>query len=405
MRLKTPTTNIGKISIGSGNPIAIQTMTNTDTADAKATAQQCIALADAGAEIVRFTVNNEQAAEAVPEIRKILDEKGYEHLPLIGDFHFNGHELLPKFPECAKTLDKYRINPGNIGKDENFETVIKIAIENNKTVRIGGNWGCLDQKLLTELMEENSKKETPLTENEILVKTLVKSMLDSARLAEKLGLPQNKIVLSVKTSEVQETIKATELLVKEMKDHLYAIHLGLTEAGSGIQGMISSSAALGILLQKGIGDTIRISLTPNPKSQSPQDINKARAQEVLACKELLQSMGFRCFRPKVTSCPGCGRTSSSFFQELAKTVNQHIDENLKQWIEKYPGIENLKIAVMGCIVNGPGEASHADIAICIPGKNEQNSAVVYQKGEFLKTLKGDNVSEEFIEILEKYISE
>ncbi len=359
MRLSTPTVKIRNTKLGGKNPIAIQSMTNTDTADAQATATQCIELYEAGSELVRITVDNEASAEAVPEIRKILDAKGYKDLPLIGDFHFIGHKLLEKYPQCAKTLDKYRINPGNVGfgksHDENFEKIIKIAIKNKKPVRIGGNWGSLDQELLTKLMDKNP-------DEDIRIKTLVKSTLDSAKLAEKLGLKHDKIVLSVKVSDVQELIKAYELLVKKMGRKPYALHLGLTEAGSGLQGIVSSTVALAILLQKGIGDTIRISITPQN--------NEPRIREVQACKHLLQSLDLRRFQPKIVSCPGCGRTNNALFQKIVKEVNHYVGKN---------NLEPINIAVMGCVVNGPGESRQADVALHLPGKNEKVSASVYIK--------------------------
>jgi (E)-4-hydroxy-3-methylbut-2-enyl-diphosphate synthase len=379
---KTPIVKIGSVKIGGSHPIAIQSMTNTDTADAAKTAKQCMELADAGSELVRITVNNEAAAASVPEIRKILNKKGYKHLPLIGDFHFNAHELLEKFPQCAKTLDKYRINPGNIGHGknhhENFEKIIKIAIKNKKPIRIGVNFGSLDQAL-----PKNMKP----------IDAMIKSALDSATYAEKLGLKQNKIVLSVKMSDVQDVIKANQLLAKKMQKHPYALHLGLTEAGSGLQGVTCSSTALSILLQQGIGDTIRISLTPKK--------GESRTKEVQACKFLLQSLGLRQFQPKITSCPGCGRTDNKLFQKIVSEISAHIEKNLAKSQKSNPKINKLKIAIMGCIVNGPGESRHADIALHLPGKAEQKSASVYVKGKFFKTLKGKNISQQFIKILKK----
>ena len=377
-RLNTPTVFVRSIKIGGQNPIVIQSMTDTDTADAKATAKQCMQLVDAGAEMVRMTVNTNFAAAKVSEIRKILNAHGYKDLPLIGDFHFNGHILLKDFPEMAKTLDKYRINPGNVGKgDKNFSEIIKIAVANNKPVRIGVNWGSFDKKISMEAM--------------------VSSAIHSAELAEKLGLKQNQIILSVKTSTVQSTVKAYQLLVEKMQKnkHLYALHLGLTEAGSGIQGLISSSAALAILLQQGIGDTIRISLTPTH--------GEPRTQEVKACKSLLQSLGLRYFTPQITSCPGCGRTDSAFFQKITKEINAAIEKKLPTWLKKYPQIAKLKIAIMGCAVNGPGEASHADIAISLPGRMEKKVAPVYIKGRFVKSLQGQKIPRQFIQLLEDYI--
>ncbi len=407
MRLNTSTVLVGGMKIGGKNPIVVQSMTNTDTADAKSTAKQIIELADAGSEIVRMTVNTNLAAPKVPEIRKILDAKGYEKIPLIGDFHFNGHTLLEDFPEMAKTLDKYRINPGNVGygdkHDYNFSTIIRIAIENDKPVRIGVNWGSLDQDLLTEMMNKNSKLIKPKSDKEVIINAMVESALRSATLAEKIGLSQNKIILSVKMSIVQDMIKAYELLAEKMlkNKHLYALHLGLTEAGVGMQGIVSSSAALGILLQQGIGDTIRISLTPTP--------TQPRTREVEACKTLLQSMGLRHFKPQVTSCPGCGRTDSHFFQELAEEVNSHITKILPIWQKKYSKnadkIAELKIAVMGCVVNGPGESKHADIAISLPGRMEKPVAPVYIKGKFVKSLQGKKIPQQFIQLLEDFVEE
>lgn len=404
-RLQTPVVNIGKIKIGGQNPIVVQSMTDTDTADDKATARQIIELADAGSETVRLTVNTNLAALKIPEIRKILDNKGYADLPLIGDFHYNGHILLKEFPKMAKILDKYRINPGNIGYGEkheyNFATIIKIAKENNKPVRIGVNWGSLDQDLLTEMMNKNARHKIPKSDKEVIIYAMVESALRSAELAEKLGIRQNKIILSVKMSIVQDMVKAYELLAARMRKnkHLYALHLGLTEAGIGIQGLVSSSAALAILLQQGIGDTIRISLTPTP--------TQPRAKEVEACKTLLQSLGLRHFQPQVTSCPGCGRTDSHFFQELAGQVNKHISKNLHIWQKKYPlaaeKIAALKIAVMGCVVNGPGESRHTDIAISLPGRMEKPVAPVYIHGRFVKSLTGKKIPGQFIRLLEDFI--
>jgi len=406
-RLKTPIVSIGKIKMGGKNPIVIQSMTNTDTADAKSTAKQIMALADAGSEMVRLTVNTNLAAPKIPEIRKILDAKGYRDLPLIGDFHFNGHLLLQDFPEMAKALDKYRINPGNLGHgdkhDHNFSTIIKIAMENNKPVRIGVNWGSLDQDLLTEMMNKNSKLVKPKSDKEVIIDAMVESALESAHFAEKLGLAQDKIILSVKMSIVQDMIKAYENLAARMQknNHFYALHLGLTEAGADMQGIVSSSAALAILLQQGIGDTIRISLTPTP--------HQPRAKEVEACKTLLQSLGLRHFKPQVTSCPGCGRTESHFFQKLADEVNHYITKALPVWQKKYPKYANkiaeFKIAVMGCVVNGPGESKHADIAISLPGRMEKPVAPVYIHGKFVKSLEGKKIPQQFIQILEDFIKE
>ncbi len=401
-RLKTPVIDIRGVKVGGKNPVVIQSMTNTDTSDTKSTAKQIMELADAGSELVRITVNTNLAAPKVPEIRRILDDSGYSHLPLIGDFHFNGHTLLAEFPECAKALDKFRINPGNVGygdkHDYNFATIVKIALEYDKPVRIGVNWGSLDQELLTELMNKNSKLSHPKSDREVIIDAMVESALRSAELAEGVGLKRNRIILSVKMSVVEDMIKAYELLARRMvkKQRLYSLHLGLTEAGGGMQGIVSSSAALAILLNQGIGDTLRISLTQQP--------GQPRTEEVEACKALLQSLGLRHYRPQVTSCPGCGRTTSTFFQSLAQDVNKHIDKKMKQWIQKYPGVEELKIAVMGCVVNGPGESQHADIAISLPGTSEKPVAPVYIKGKFIKSLKGDNIMEEFVTMIETYLA-
>lgn len=404
-RLNTPVVTVAKIKIGGKNPIIIQSMTNTDTADACATARQAMGLADAGSEIVRITVNSNLAAPKVPEIRNILDSEGYKNLPLVGDFHYNGHILLKEFPKMAKILDKYRINPGNVGygekHDYNFSTIVKIAKENNKPVRIGVNWGSLDQDQLTEMMNKNAGSKIPKSDKEVIINTMVESALRSAESAEKLGLPQNKIVLSVKMSIVQDMVKAYELLAARMRKnrHLYALHLGLTEAGIGMQGLVSSSAALAILLQQGIGDTIRISLTPTPA--------QPRTKEVEACKTLLQSLGFRNFQPQVTSCPGCGRTDSDFFQKLAEQVNKHIVKTIPIWQKKYPKaytkIAELKIAIMGCVVNGPGESKHADIAISLPGRMEKPVAPVYIHGRYIKSLTGKKIPEQFIQLLEDLV--
>lgn len=398
MRLKTPTVRIGKIKIGLKHPIAIQSMTDTDTADAQATARQIIELAKVGSEMVRMTVNTNLAAEAVPEIKKILETEGYGDVPLIGDFHFNAHTLLTEYPRCAEILDKYRINPGNIGKgekhDENFKKVIKIAIKNDKPIRIGINWGSLDEELLERMMEENAKLPNPATDKEVIRKALVESAMGSAKKAEEIGLPRNKIIIGIKVSELPELIKTNEVLAKRMEEEnrVYALHVGLTEAGSGMKGVISSGAALGILLEKGIGDTIRISLTPAP--------GEPRTKEVEACKELLQSMGYRHFKPQVTSCPACGRADKEFFRKLTEDINKKITEKTPEWLKRNPKVAELKISVMGCVVNGPGEAKHADISISLPGKTEKPVAPVYIRGKFHKTLSGDNIAEEFIKIVE-----
>lgn len=380
---------IGKVNIGGGEPIAIQSMTNTDTADIAATVAQIIGLTNAGSELVRVTVNNEEAAQAVPRIREEL-LKHKCHTPLIGDFHYNGHLLLKKNPKCAVALDKYRINPGN---EYDFNSMIECALRNGKPVRIGVNWGSLDRALLTKMMDENAKSRLSKSDQEVLIQTLVESALSSAKRAEKLGMPSNRIVLSVKTSEVQAVIQAYELLAKQCD---YAFHLGLTEAGMGIKGLIASSAALGVLLQQGIGDTIRISLTP--------EAGEPRTREVEACQLLLQTMGFRQFRPLVTSCPGCGRTGNELFQHLTKEVNEYIATRMPVWKRDHRGIENLKVAVMGCVVNGPGESKHVDIALSLPGISEEPMASVFVKGKLFKTIRSGDIGLQFQDILEEFIS-
>ena len=394
-RRKTATVQIGSVSLGSEHPIIIQSMTDTPTADVQKTVQQTIELIEAGSEMVRWTVNDDAAAKAVPEAIKILRDKGF-FTPIIGDFHFNGHTLLAKHKACAQDLDKYRINPGNVGRgtrrDENFSAIVKIAVAHNKSVRIGVNWGSLDQELLTELMDKNAKRKQPQGAQEVTYEAMIQSALRSAELARELGLNKNRIVISVKMSVVQDMVRVYSELAKKCD---YVLHLGLTEAGSDVQGIASSSAALGILLQQGIGDTIRISLTPQPGVK--------RSKEVEVCKNLLQALDLRHFTPKVTSCPGCGRTISNYFQYLAEDINTHIRAKMPQWKKEFPGVERLKIAVMGCVVNGPGESRHADIGISLPGTSEIPIAPVYADGKQLTTLKGDHIKEEFIEILEKYI--
>ncbi len=394
-RRKTPTVKVGNIPIGSGHPIVIQSMTDTPTANIDATVAQTIELIEAGSELVRWTVNDDNAARAVPNSIKILRDKGYI-TPIIGDFHFNGHTLLTKHKECARALSKYRINPGNVGKrvqhDENFSSIVKIALDNDKPIRIGVNWGSLDQELLTGLMNKNAKLKNPKDAKDVTYEAMIQSALQSAALAQKIGLKKDKIILSVKMSILQDMVTVYQKLSQECD---YALHLGLTEAGSDVQGISASSAALAILLQQGIGDTIRVSLTPQP--------NVKRSREVDVCRNLLQSMGFRYFAPSVTSCPGCGRTSSNYFQYLAKDINEHIERNMPVWKKKFPGVERLKIAVMGCVVNGPGESRHADIGISLPGTSEEPIAPVYADGKEFKVLKGEKIKEEFISILENYI--
>lgn len=373
----------------------VQSMTNTPTADIEATARQTIELIEAGSEMVRLTVNDDNAARAVPEIVKAVRGRGHA-APIVGDFHFNGHTLLSKHPACARALDKYRINPGNIGKrdkhDANFLQIIKIAVDNDKAVRIGVNWGSLDQELLTDLMDKNAKRKKTKNSKEIVYAAMIQSALQSAELAEKAGIQKNKIVLSVKMSQLQDMVTVYSRLARECD---YAFHLGLTEAGGDVQGISASSAALAILLQQGIGDTIRVSLTPQP--------NVSRSREVEVCKAILQSMGLRYFSPTITSCPGCGRTSSDYFQHLARDVQAHIQRNISIWKGKYLGVEKLTVAVMGCVVNGPGESRHADIGISLPGVSEKSMAPVYADGQEIRVLKGDSIKEEFIRILEDYI--
>ncbi len=394
-RRKTPEVTIGCVSLGTAHPVVIQSMTDTSTADIPATFSQTVNLIEAGSQLVRWTVNDEKAAQAVPEIIRMLRAKGYQ-TPIVGDFHFNGHRLLAKFPQTAKALDKYRINPGNVGKgnlhDDNFATIVKIAIENNKAIRIGVNWGSLDQELLTEMMNKNAKLSKPKEAKEVTYHAMIESALRSAQYAGKLGIKKEKIVLSVKMSILQDMVSVYSKLAKECD---YVLHLGLTEAGADVQGIASSAAALGILLQQGIGDTIRVSLTPQP--------NVSRSREVEVCKTILQALGLRYFAPSVTSCPGCGRTSSNFFQFLAKDINEHISRQMPSWKKDFPGVEKLKIAVMGCVVNGPGESRHADIGISLPGASEKPIAPVYIDGKEATTLKGDKIKEEFIAILENYI--
>jgi (E)-4-hydroxy-3-methylbut-2-enyl-diphosphate synthase len=379
--------------MGGSHPVVIQSMTNTDTSDVEATVAQAVELAKAGAQVIRMTVNDEAAAKAVSAIiKRVRAEFELNPIAFVGDFHFNGNKLLKAVPECAQALDKYRINPGN-ADDTNFKEMVEIAIQYEKAVRIGVNGGSLDQKVLDELMELNAQSPTPLSSGDIFIKAMVKSALNSANLAESYGLKKNQIVVSVKISEVNQVV-AAYTAVAEQSD--YCLHLGLTEAGSGLQGVVQSSIALGILLNQNIGDTIRVSLTPNK--------NVPRSEEVEVCKQILQSLDLTRFRPKVVSCPGCGRTTSTFFQDLALRVNTLIDQKLELWKKDYPGVENLNIAVMGCVVNGPGESKYSDIAISLPGKMEKAQAPVYIDGELSQWLKGDDIENQFIEILEAYIT-
>lgn len=397
VRRKTTTVKIGNVLMGSEHPIVIQSMTNTPTADIPATVQQIKELADAGSELVRITINDFEAAEAVPEVIRQLTEAGYD-TPIIGDFHYNGHILLTKYPEMAKAIAKYRINPGNVGRgekhDDNFATMINVAIEYNKPVRIGVNWGSLDQELFTKLMEENAELEKPKDFKEVIIDAMIMSALESAAFAERLGMKKEQIVLSVKMSEVQDMIAVYQKLCKQSD---YVMHLGLTEAGGSIKGISASSAALAILLQQGFGDTIRMSLTPEP--------GVSRSLEVKACRVLLQSMDFRYFMPTVTSCPGCGRTNSDKFVHLAQDVENYIQEKMPEWKKQYLGVEKMKVAVMGCIVNGPGESKYANIGISLPGSSEKPSIPIFQDGALLTTLEGSDpqVKDKFIEILDTYV--
>jgi (E)-4-hydroxy-3-methylbut-2-enyl-diphosphate synthase len=387
---------VGKVVVGGDAPVVVQSMTNTDTADIKGTTQQIAELWRAGSEKVRITVNNEESAAAVPHIRDRLAMMGID-VPIIGDFHYNGHTLLEAHPACAEALAKYRINPGNVGfgkkKDTQFASIIEKALQYDKPVRIGANWGSLDQNLASVLMDENAKRAEPWDAARVLREALVRSALDSAERAVELGLPKDRIILSAKVSGVQELIAVYRDLAARCD---YALHLGLTEAGMGSKGIVASTAALSVLLQEGIGDTIRISLTPEP--------GQSRANEVIVAQQLLQTMGLRAFTPMVTACPGCGRTTSTFFQELAKTVEEHVRENMPVWKLKHPGVENLTLAVMGCVVNGPGESRHANIGISLPGTGEAPSAPVFIDGEKAMTLKGENIAREFVGIIDDYVA-
>ncbi|MBI0000310.1 flavodoxin-dependent (E)-4-hydroxy-3-methylbut-2-enyl-diphosphate synthase [Bartonella sp. W8122] len=396
-RRKSVAVNVGGVMVGGDNPIVVQSMTNTDTADVDATVAQVAALAKAGSELVRITVDRDESAAAVPRIRERLDNLGIT-VPLIGDFHYIGHKLLAEYPDCAKALAKYRINPGNVGfrekRDKQFSEIIEFAIQYDKPVRIGVNWGSLDQELLTRLMDENAAKGGPLSTDEVMHEAVVQSALISAHLAEEIGLGKDKIILSAKVSQVQDLVAVYTMLAKRCD---YALHLGLTEAGMGTKGVVASSAALGILLEQGIGDTIRISLTPEPGGD--------RRREVQVAQELLQVMGFRQFIPTVAACPGCGRTTSTVFQELAQKIQGDIRKNMPVWRKKYPGVETLNVAVMGCIVNGPGESKHANVGISLPGTGEMPAAPVFIDGKKVKTLRGANIAAEFEQMVAEYIEE
>lgn len=394
-RRKTVTAWIGNVPVGSDHPVMVQSMTNTDTADAAGTAEQTAQLARAGSEVVRITVNNKEAAKAVPEIKARIADMGYP-VPLVGDFHFNGHILLREFPETATALDKYRINPGNVGAgkyhDKNFLTMIDVAKEYNKPVRIGVNWGSLDQQLLTKLMDENAKMAEPREARDVLIEAMLQSALLSAELAETHGLGHDKIIISCKVSNARDLWDVYRLLAKRCD---YPLHLGLTEAGMGVKGAVASTAGLAPLLAEGIGDTIRVSLTPDPGAP--------REREVEIAQEILQALGLRNFAPAVTACPGCGRTTSTLFQEMARDIQAYLKARMPVWKEQYPGVENLKVAVMGCVVNGPGESKHADIGISLPGTGEDPKAPVYRDGEYIKTLQGPTIVSDFNRMLDDYI--
>jgi (E)-4-hydroxy-3-methylbut-2-enyl-diphosphate synthase len=394
-RRQSVTVKVGNVRVGSSAPVVVQSMTNTDTADVQGTIQQVAALATAGSELVRVTVNNDAAAVAVPAIVEGLAKLGIE-VPIVGDFHYNGHLLLKKYPECARTLAKYRINPGNVSigrkDDDNFRTMIECAVENQKPVRIGVNWGSLDQALLTRMMDENSKRPQPADARDVMIEAMLVSAIDSAKAAERYGLRHDQIILSAKVSGVRDLIEVYELMAARCD---YALHLGLTEAGMSMKGIVASTAGLAPLLLKGIGDTIRVSLTPKPGGD--------RTEEVQVAQQVLQSLGIRSFAPQVTACPGCGRTSSTYFQELTQDIQGYVRDSMPVWRERYPGVEELKLAVMGCVVNGPGESKHANIGISLPGTFEDPKAPVYVDGRLMTTLRGDDIVNDFKKILDDYV--
>jgi len=393
-RRQTATAWIGDVPVGSAYPIVVQSMTNTDTADASSTAAQVAALAGAGSQLVRVTVNNDEAAAALPEIVRRAADVGCD-VPIIGDFHYNGHLLLAKYPECARALAKYRINPGNVGgkrRDENFRTIVQIAVDNGKPVRIGVNWGSLDQDLLTQMMDENARASEPRDAHEVYIDAMIASALRSAELAEEVGMPHDRILISAKVSGVADLVEVYRRLAARCD---YPLHLGLTEAGLGMKGIVASTAGLSILLNEGIGDTIRVSLTPRP--------NGDRTEEVLVAQQILQSLGLRSFAPQVTACPGCGRTTSTFFQHMAEDIQGYIREQMPTWRDQYPGVEEMRVAVMGCVVNGPGESKHANIGISLPGTFEEPKAPVYVDGKLMTTLRGERIVPEFLSILEEYV--
>ncbi len=394
-RRPTPTVLIGGVAVGSDHPIVVQSMTNTDTADVAGTVEQVRALAESGSELVRVTVNNDESAAALPRIVEGLDRLGVS-VPIVGDFHYNGHLLLTRHPDCAAALAKYRINPGNVGgkrHDENFRAIIDVALRHEKPVRIGVNWGSLDQHLLTEMMDANARQAAPLAARDVTMLAMVESALQSAALAEASGMPHNQIILSAKVSGVQDLVDVYRMLAARCD---YPLHLGLTEAGMGMKGMVASAAGLSILLQEGIGDTIRVSLTPEPGGD--------RTEEVRVAQQVLQSLGIRSFTPQVTACPGCGRTTSTFFQSMAQEIQDYLRAQMPVWRLTHPGVEELKVAVMGCVVNGPGESKHANIGISLPGTAEEPKAPVYVDGRLRVTLKGDAIVAEFLAILDEYVA-
>ena len=394
-RRHTVTASVGGVQIGSKHPIVVQSMTNTDTADARATADQVAMLAAAGSQLVRVTVNNEAAARAVPVIVAQLTDRGID-VPIVGDFHYNGHLLLTQYPSCARALAKYRINPGNVGskrRDENFRSIVTVALEHDKPVRIGVNWGSLDQDLLTTMMDENASRPVPLDAKEVYIEAMIESALRSAALAEQVGLGHDRILISAKVSTVQDLVTVYRRLGARCD---YPLHLGLTEAGLGMKGIVTSTAALSILLAEGIGDTIRVSLTPRP--------NGDRTEEVQVAQQILQSLGLRSFTPQVTACPGCGRTTSTFFQKMAEDIQIYLRDQMPVWRDRHPGVEDMRVAVMGCVVNGPGESKHANIGISLPGTFEEPKAPVYIDGKLAMTLRGEGIVPEFLGILEDYVA-
>ncbi len=393
-RRGTVTVDVGGVPVGSSQPVVVQSMTNTDTADADGTAIQVARLAHAGSELVRVTVNNDAAAAAVPEMLRKLRDLGVG-VPVIGDFHYNGHQLLVEYPEMAKGLAKYRINPGNVGgkrHDENFQTIVRVAIEHDKPVRIGVNWGSLDQALLTTLMDENALLPAPRDSRDVLIEAMIESAMRSAELAEETGLGHDRIIISAKVSNVRDVVDVYRLLAARSD---YPLHVGLTEAGLGMKGIVASTAALAVLLEEGIGDTIRVSLTPAPGGE--------REEEVRVAQQVLQSMGLRSFLPQVSACPGCGRTTSTFFQEMAEKIQLYLRDRMPEWQAQYPGVEEMTVAIMGCVVNGPGESKHANIGISLPGTFEEPVAPVFVDGKLDRTLRGDGLVDEFIELLEAYV--